>query len=60
MAASLDAARARGAAGVWLGVNGENLRAQAFYRRSGFEVVGDRTFRVGDQQHHDLVLHHPL
>lgn len=60
MTASLDAARARGAAGVWLGVNGENLRAQAFYRRSGFAVVGERTFRVGDQLHHDLVLHQPL
>lgn len=60
MAASLDAARARDAAGVWLGVNDENLRAQAFYRRSGFEVVGERTFRVGDQLHHDLVLHQPL
>lgn len=60
MAASLDTARARGAAGVWLGVNGENLRAQAFYRRSGFVVVGTRTFRVGHQQHHDLVLHRPF
>jgi len=60
MAASLDAARARDAAGVWLGVNGENLRAQAFYRRSGFEVVGERTFQVGDQRHHDLVLHQAL
>jgi diamine N-acetyltransferase len=60
MAASLDAARAREAAGVWLGVNGENLRAQAFYRRSGFEVVGERTFQVGDQRHHDLVLHQAL
>lgn len=60
MAASLGAARARGAAGVWLGVNGENQRAQAFYRRSGFTEVGERTFQVGDQQHHDLVLHQPL
>jgi tRNA (guanine37-N1)-methyltransferase len=60
MAASLDAARARDAAGMWLGVNGENERAQAFYRRSGFVVVGERTFRVGDQRHHDLVLHRPL
>jgi tRNA (guanine37-N1)-methyltransferase len=60
MAASLEAARGRDAAGVWLGVNGENLRAQAFYRRSGFEVVGERTFQVGDQRHHDLVLHQPL
>ncbi|WHP19204.1 GNAT family N-acetyltransferase [Cellulomonas sp. ES6] len=60
MAASLDVARARGAAGVWLGVNGENLRAQAFYRRSGFVVVGTRTFQVGDQRHDDLVLHRPF
>lgn len=60
MAASLDVARGRGAAGVWLGVNGENLRAQAFYRRSGFEVVGERRFRVGEELHHDLVLHQPL
>ncbi len=60
MAASLDAARARDAAGVWLGVNGENARAQAFYRRSGFTVVGDRRFTVGDQVHHDLVLHQAL
>ncbi|WP_255595983.1 GNAT family N-acetyltransferase [Cellulomonas sp. C5510] len=60
MAASLDVARARGAVGVWLGVNGENVRAQAFYRRSGFDVVGTRTFQVGEQRHHDLVLHRPL
>lgn len=60
MSASLDAARERGAAGVWLGVNGENARAQAFYARSGFVTVGERRFRVGDQTHHDLVLHHPL
>lgn len=57
MTASLDAARARGAAGVWLGVNGENTRAQAFYRRSGFTEVGTRTFQVGTERHHDLVLH---
>lgn len=56
MAATLAAARAAGARGVCLGVNGENVRAQAFYRRSGFEVTGRRTFRVGEQTHHDLVL----
>lgn len=60
MAASLDAARSRGAAGVWLGVNGENARAQAFYARSGFTVVGERRFTVGDQVHRDLVLHQAL
>jgi tRNA (guanine37-N1)-methyltransferase len=60
MTATLDAARAAGAAGSWLGVNGENLRAQAFYRRSGFAVVGERTFRVGERTEHDLVLHRAL
>lgn len=60
MSASLDVARRRGAGGVWLGVNGENARAQAFYARSGFAVVGERRFTVGDQVHHDLVLHQPL
>lgn len=60
MTASLDVARARGAAGVWLGVNDENARAQTFYARSGFEVVGERVFQVGDQRHHDLVLHQTL
>ena len=40
----------------WLGTNGRNERAQAFYRKSGFEVVGRRTYRVGDLEHDDVVL----
>jgi tRNA (guanine37-N1)-methyltransferase len=60
MTATLDAARAAGATGTWLGVNGENQRAQAFYRRSGFAVVGERRFQVGGRVEHDLVLHRPL
>lgn len=60
MAASLDAARARGAASVWLGVNAENGRAQGFYRKSGFVQAGERRFQVGDQTHRDLVLHRAL
>ncbi|HEY0187474.1 MAG TPA: GNAT family N-acetyltransferase [Cellulomonas sp.] len=60
MTATLDLARAGGAVGVWLGVNGENLRAQAFYRRSGFTVVGERRFLVGGRLEHDLVLHRTL
>lgn len=60
MSATLDAARAAGAAGTWLGVNGENLRAQAFYRRCGFAVVGERRFQVGGRTEHDLVLHRAL
>ncbi len=41
---------------LWLGTNARNERAQAFYRKSGFEVVGTRTYRVGDLEHDDVVL----
>lgn len=56
MAASLDAARARGAAAVWLGVNQENAKAQRFYAKSGFARVGTKRFLVGDRWEHDFVL----
>ncbi|MET8796583.1 GNAT family N-acetyltransferase [Nocardia sp. NPDC004568] len=56
MHASLDQARGSGYAGVWLGVNQENLRAQRFYAKYGFEQVGTRSFTVGRQVHHDYLL----
>ena len=40
----------------WLATNEQNLRAQAFYRKSGFEVVGKRTYVVGGLPHDDVVL----
>ena len=40
----------------WLGTNGENARAQAFYRRHGFTVVGRRTYDVGGVRHDDVVM----
>jgi ribosomal protein S18 acetylase RimI-like enzyme len=43
---------------LWLGTNGQNLRAQAFYRRHGFEVVGRRTYDVGGVEHDDVVMLH--
>lgn len=43
----------------WLGTNGDNQRAQAFYRRHGFAVVGHRTYDVGGVQHDDVVMLHP-
>lgn len=52
--ASLQAARERGAAGAWLGVNQQNARANAFYEKSGFGVVGTKTFMVGDERHDDF------
>ena len=55
MAASLEAARERGAAAVWLGVNEENGRANRFYEKNGFERVGTKKFRVGDRWEDDFV-----
>jgi len=60
MTASLEAARERGAQGMWLGVNQQNARAQAFYVRSGFAIVGTKHFTVGARVEDDYVLERPL
>jgi ribosomal protein S18 acetylase RimI-like enzyme len=56
MNAALERAREEGFAGVWLGVNQENTRAQRFYIKHGFSRVGTKTFHVGNQLHHDFVM----
>lgn len=56
MEATLDDARSRGARSVWLGVNQQNARAIRFYGKSGFEVVGTKTFLVGPERHDDFVM----
>jgi len=56
MQASLQAAAAAGAAGVWLGVNSQNARAIRFYEKSGFRKVGSKSFRLGTTVEHDFVL----
>ena len=60
MAAALEAARARGSRGAWLGVNQLNERAQRFYGKSGFELVGTKRFLVGDSYEDDYVFEQPL
>lgn len=45
-----------GAKRLLLGVFAGNVRALAFYRRHGFEKIGDRRFRVGSQECEDVVL----
>ena len=52
---SIEEAAARGAAGVWLGVNQKNARANRFYEKSGFRIVGTKRFRVGAELHDDFV-----
>ncbi len=53
MNVTLEAARDRGAAAVWLGVNQQNGRANRFYEKHGFHVVGTKKFLVGGQWHDD-------
>lgn len=41
---------------VWIGVWSENLGAQRFYARQGFEKVGEYGFRVGRTVDHEFIL----
>jgi len=60
MDAALNAARARGASKIWLGVWENNARALGFYKKYGFERVSEHTFMVGDDPQTDWVLARPL
>ncbi len=60
MTATLQAARARGLAGLWLGVNDRNERARRFYGKHGFARVGGRTFTVGSRRESDDVMYRTL
>ncbi len=52
----MDEAWALGARTLWLGVWERNDRALAFYRRHGFEAVGDHTFVVGTDPQRDVIM----
>jgi ribosomal protein S18 acetylase RimI-like enzyme len=52
----LGEARALGGRTLWLGVWERNERAQAFYRRHGFETVGDHVFTVGTDPQRDVIM----
>ena len=49
-------AAARGASLLWLGTHVTNKRAQKAYKRAGFRQVGTRTYNVGGQDAHDVVM----
>jgi ribosomal protein S18 acetylase RimI-like enzyme len=49
-------ARDRGASELWLGVYERNERAQAFYRKCGFRIVGSQIFVVGTDPQRDHVM----
>lgn len=54
--AAMMHARERGARRLLLGVYAHNRDALAFYARCGFHDVGERRFRVGDNDYDDRVL----
>jgi diamine N-acetyltransferase len=56
MMASLESAMERGARTVWLAVWERNLRAQAFYRKCGFEDCGAKDFLLGRDRQTDRVM----
>jgi GNAT superfamily N-acetyltransferase len=60
LARTLDEARARGAAGMWLGTNTANARAIRFYEKHGFTKVGHKRFKLGDGYEEDFVLERAL
>ena len=57
---SLAALRDAGATEVVLAVWEHNPRAMAFYRKCGFEVVGEQPFILGDERQRDLVMRRAL
>jgi len=56
MVQALQYAREIGAKRMLLGTYDQNHRAVAFYRRAGFEKVGERRFQVGNQIFDDIVM----
>ena len=56
MDAVLATARTRSAQALWLGVWERNPRAIAFYRKHGFERVGEQTFLLGSDPQRDWLM----
>ncbi len=52
----IDAAREGGHDVLWLGVWEHNPRAQAFYRKWEFKMVGTQMFHLGDDEQTDWVM----
>jgi ribosomal protein S18 acetylase RimI-like enzyme len=60
MAGVVAEALRRGARTLWLGVWERNARAQAFYRKCGYQVVGQQPFVLGTERQTDLVMARPV
>lgn len=60
MRTCIDEARDAGYRTMWLGVWERNWRAQAFYRKWDFQVVGSHIFPVGSDPQVDLLMERTL
>jgi ribosomal protein S18 acetylase RimI-like enzyme len=60
MDACFDRARTDGRDVMWLGVWEYNPRAQRFYEKNGFRVVGRHTFQLGSDPQTDLLMQKDL
>ncbi len=60
MSACIEEARAAGHRTMWLGVWERNWRAQAFYRKWNFHVVGEHPFVLGSDRQTDLLMERVL
>ena len=60
MTAALAHAQADGADQVWLGVWEHNLRARAFYRKTGFTEAGEHGFMLGEDRQRDIIMTRPV
>lgn len=60
MQAALGIVASSGCDRLWLGVWEHNPKAIAFYRKLGFEVVGEHAFMLGDERQRDLIMSLPI
>ncbi len=56
MTLALERGGAAGAETLWLGVWERNPKAIAFYRKWGFDVVGEHRFQLGQDPQRDLIM----
>ena len=56
MESCMGEAKRVGTATMWLGVWEKNERAQEFYKRWGFEELGEHTFMLGTDAQRDLIM----
>ena len=56
----IEEAKTSGRRIMWLGVWKKNLRAQTFYRKHDFRIVGERVFRLGADNQVDWIMERTL